>query len=120
MTNRAWSVQSLPVPADNTGMSTLTHRRLPVSVPEAAGTTQRILSASRLLPPLVLVLTWAAFSAVGGFGFVSWDDNLHVTENPWLHPVTPAGVWHFWRTPYQGLYIPLSYTVYALLALWPP
>ena len=74
-------------------------------------------TVSRLLPLLVLALTFAAFSEVGGFGFVSWDDELHVTENPWLHPVTPAHVWHFWRMSYQGLYIPLSYTVYALLAL---
>ena len=78
---------------------------------------RRLTDVLGLLPLLVLALTFVVFCGVGQFGFVRWDDDLHVTENPWLHPVTPAHVWHFWRTPYQGLYIPLSYTVYALLAL---
>ena len=73
--------------------------------------------AARLLPLLVLAVTWAVLGEVVRGGFVRWDDNLHVTENPWLHPVTLAHIGHFWQTSYEGLYIPLSYTVYSLLAL---
>ena len=61
----------------------------------------------------LVIITAAVFGRIIGFGWVSWDDNINVTENPGLHPVTWASVWGFWRAPYEGLYIPVSYTVYA-------
>ena len=68
----------------------------------------------RLIAALLLVLTLAVFQRVGGQDFVCWDDSLHVTGNPHLGSLAQIG--DFWRHPYGGLYIPLSYTAYALVA----
>ncbi|MBX7166873.1 MAG: hypothetical protein K1X74_11135 [Pirellulales bacterium] len=73
------------------------------------------------LPPwLGLLLLGAGVLAVFGrattFGFLSWDDGLHVTQNPGLRPVSWATWAAYWRAPYAGLYIPATYTAYAGLA----
>ncbi len=65
---------------------------------------------------LLAALTAIVFGQVRQQEFVSWDDALHVTENPYLHPATPAHLLHFWRHVYQGLYIPVTYMAYAALA----
>ena len=68
------------------------------------------------VPVCVLILiaaTVAVFGQVGGHEFLSWDDNIHVTENPLLNPVRWGGVAELWQQPYWGLYIPLSYTFFA-------
>jgi Tfp pilus assembly protein PilF len=61
----------------------------------------------------VLILVWRP---VIEHDFVAWDDNLHVYENPRFHPVTWAHIGAFWREPYEHLYIPVTYTVWAALA----
>ncbi len=48
--------------------------------------------------------------------FPFWDDDIHVHANPNLAELSWAGVWSFWEAPYQQLYIPLTYTVWAALA----
>jgi len=48
-----------------------------------------------------------------GFDFVIWDDPVNVTQNPYLDPLTPTSLVRFWTRPYQGLYIPLTYTLWA-------
>ncbi|MEI8226750.1 MAG: tetratricopeptide repeat protein [Planctomycetota bacterium] len=68
---------------------------------------------SFLIGASLVSITVIVFGRIVGFGWVGWDDDIHVTENPGLHPVTIASVWEFWRAPYEGLYIPVSYTVYA-------
>lgn len=69
---------------------------------------------------LLLAMALAAFSAVCRQSFVIWDDNLHLYENPYMNPVTLSHVTVFWRGPYVGHYIPISYTLYALLACVAP
>lgn len=61
--------------------------------------------------------------AVTSFVFVQvrrhlyvWDDGENVFRNPHLNPVTVEGVKHFWTEPYVGLYIPLTYTLFAIEA----
>jgi tetratricopeptide (TPR) repeat protein len=61
--------------------------------------------------PLV-VATAVALGAVLGHGF-TWDDHLHIIDNLLLQPVTWAHVSAFWQAPYERLYIPLTYTVWA-------
>lgn len=83
-----------------------------------SGMHSRAFSALRsgrsfLIGASLVSITVIAFGRIVGFGWVCWDDDIHVTENPGLHPVTIASVWEFWRAPYEGLYIPVSYTVYA-------
>ncbi len=57
------------------------------------------------------------FARTLGQGFSPWDDSIAVYANPYLDPVTPANIAHFWTQPYQGLYIPLAYTIFSALAL---
>ena len=65
---------------------------------------------------LLVLITGLVFHDVLTAGFVRWDDGMHVYANPYLHPVSPAHLARFWTAPYQNLYIPLSYSLYALLA----
>jgi len=66
-----------------------------------------------LVALLLVASVVAVFGQVCGHEFLVWDDTWHVTENPHLDPVTSSGVGQFWRRPYWGLYIPLSYTFFA-------
>jgi len=56
------------------------------------------------------------FGPVVRHDFVVWDDDLHVYANPYLNPVTWAHIATFWHGPYEHLYIPLTYTVWAAVA----
>jgi tetratricopeptide (TPR) repeat protein len=64
---------------------------------------------------LLIVVTLAIFSPIRNHEFV-WDDRSNVTENPYLRQATGANVLSFWQRPYQQLYIPLTYTVWAGIA----
>jgi len=46
-------------------------------------------------------------------GWSEFDDTIHVTENPAFYPVTWSGLTTFWVRPYQHLYVPMSYMLYA-------
>jgi tetratricopeptide (TPR) repeat protein len=59
-----------------------------------------------------LVIFWQAHS----HEFVLWDDNVNVFENPALRSVTLDNILGFWRAPYAHLYIPCTYTLWALTA----
>ncbi len=75
-----------------------------------------------LLLGLLLVLACAAvFGETGRHGFVRWDDEINVYQNPYLNPVTPAHLAHFWFSAGMGqgadtVYRPVVYTAYALIA----
>ena len=62
------------------------------------------------------LITGAVFHDVLSAGFVRWDDNLHVYDNPYLHPASVANLARFWSAPYRHLYVPVSYSLYWLLA----
>ena len=47
---------------------------------------------------------------------MSWDDDKNVYENPYLNPVGYSNTLRFWKEPYENLYIPLTYTVWAMEA----
>ncbi|MBN1675282.1 MAG: tetratricopeptide repeat protein [Kiritimatiellae bacterium] len=77
----------------------------------------------RLAGVILVGLTLAVFWPATGHDFINWDDNLNVYENPRFLPVTWAGVVQFWREAYYSLYIPLTYTAWAVqakLAALPP
>lgn len=69
---------------------------------------------SQLIALVLLVATLAVFWRVTDHSFV-WDDSDHIKENPYLNPVTSSHVLSFWQRPYQQLYIPLTYTVWAAI-----
>ncbi len=48
------------------------------------------------------------------FGFIPIDDYSHIVENPILQN-SSASFLQFWQEPYFGLYIPVTYSVWALV-----
>src|SRR5258707_10655107 len=71
---------------------------------------------SWLYAAVFLILTAAVFGRVLGHGFLGWDDRLNTIENPHLDPPSLAGTLFFWRHAYADLYIPATFTIWALLA----
>jgi len=53
------------------------------------------------------------FSAVRNHAFVLIDDNVHLEENLLLQPASWAHVAHFWKGPFLGLYVPVTYTLWS-------
>ena len=55
----------------------------------------------------------------------NWDDNVNISANPLLNPVSFRNVARFWTEPYANLYVPLTYTTWAAeraafgAAAWP-
>jgi len=77
-------------------------------------------SWTRFLPGIFLVLaTMAVFWPVFGHQFLAYDDPVDVYNNPYLQQASLDNLIHFWRYPYEGLYTPLTYTLFALVA-WAP
>jgi protein O-mannosyl-transferase len=71
----------------------------------------------RILAPAALVLAVAlVFHRAAGFGFVAWDDDIHIYENPHLAPSSLANLRSFWTEPYRKLYVPLTYTAWSAIA----
>ncbi|MEO6434479.1 MAG: tetratricopeptide repeat protein [Tepidisphaeraceae bacterium] len=77
-------------------------------------------STRRLPIPLALtllvVLVSITFSPVVSFDFTSWDDYDTVARNPRLAPPTPRSMVSFWTEPHMDLYVPATYTLWALVA----
>ncbi|MFQ5600741.1 MAG: tetratricopeptide repeat protein [Candidatus Krumholzibacteriia bacterium] len=65
---------------------------------------------------VVFGATLAVFGPVVHHEFLNLDDDRNVYENPDLDPVTFSSVSHVWRAPYFHLYIPVTHTVWAILA----
>jgi len=74
----------------------------------------------RILPMIILVfVTLAVFRPVIGHQFLAYDDSVNVYKNPYFQARSLDNLLHFWRYPYEGLYAPLTYTLWALTA-WAP
>jgi Tfp pilus assembly protein PilF len=48
------------------------------------------------------------------FDLIDWDDQRHILHNPFVNPPSIRGLLHHWTAPYDRLYIPLSYTWFAV------
>src|SRR5215510_6057884 len=99
-------------------MRDITHRaqqRFPAGSPATNRDTTSWLpyAVATLLALVTLVVFWQ----VHNHAFVLWDDGLHVYENPYLQALTFDNIKAFWREPYAELYIPLTYTLWALTAV---
>jgi tetratricopeptide (TPR) repeat protein len=60
----------------------------------------------------ILLVYVRIFSA----GFVVFDDDVHVYANPFLNPPTLESVARLWQHAYEQLYVPLAYTIFAVIA----
>ncbi|HYO08390.1 MAG TPA: hypothetical protein VER17_05420 [Tepidisphaeraceae bacterium] len=68
-------------------------------------------------PPLLLTLaTLLALGRVCTFGFTNVEDEGLITTNPNLNPPTLAGLRNHWAEPHIGLYIPVTYSAWWVLA----
>lgn len=64
---------------------------------------------------ILIVVPFAVFWQATGFEFV-WDDMpTHLVENPYLNPPSLKNLIHFWKEPYEGLYIPVSYNLWGVI-----
>jgi protein O-mannosyl-transferase len=55
------------------------------------------------------------FLQVLSHGFIGVDDQMHTYLNPFLNGRAPGGIWTFWTSAYGGLYIPVTYTAWAVI-----
>ena len=74
---------------------------------------------SSLLLGLVLLTVAATYAQVLSFHFLPfWDDDTNIHRNPLYAPLSWGSVATFWKAPFQQLYIPVTYSVWAgLVAL---
>ena len=72
---------------------------------------------SRLHLAILVGACLAVFGACLGHQFLSWDDTTHILENPLVNPPVLANLPRLWAQAIFNLYIPLTYTVWTLLAL---
>lgn len=90
----------------------------------AAGPTPssvlKMLRGSSPSPALIQLLLMASviavFFPVCGFDFINYDDNINVYENDRLIDFSLSNLLYFWKGPYQGLYIPITYSAWGLVA----
>jgi hypothetical protein len=54
-----------------------------------------------------------AFGGIVAHDWVNFDDPIHVTENASFFPLTWRELSGFWVRPYQQLYVPASYMLFA-------
>jgi hypothetical protein len=78
--------------------------------------THSLWRASWIAPAAIIFLTFAAYSPLLTAGFIEWDDPHNVSANPDLNPPTWRAVLRYWRAPFEGLYVPLTYTAWAGVA----
>lgn len=65
---------------------------------------------------LLVILPALVFARIVAHDFVLWDDTIEIYKNPYLDLPTWQAVAELWRHPYINLYVPVSYTAFALLA----
>ncbi|MFN4242214.1 MAG: tetratricopeptide repeat protein [Tepidisphaerales bacterium] len=70
-----------------------------------------------VVPSLVVLLAvLAVFGPVLRYPFLEWDDHLTLATNPAFNPPSLNKVAVFWREPHLALYVPVTYTVWGVLA----
>jgi tetratricopeptide (TPR) repeat protein len=62
------------------------------------------------------VLTFATFRPILHNDFIDWDDREVIADNPDFSPPRLDALAHYWTKPFRGLYIPLTYTAWGLIA----
>jgi protein O-mannosyl-transferase len=81
-------------------------------------TNQEGVQTSKLTLAALALVVIIVYVRVFGAGFVEYDDDIHVYANPMLNPLSFESVGKFWQQAYQGLYVPLAYTILAGIALF--
>ncbi|MFT3786244.1 MAG: hypothetical protein QM770_08770 [Tepidisphaeraceae bacterium] len=75
-------------------------------------------SRDRLFVILLVVLALVLFGRMAGYEFTQWDDFGTIHHNSRMNPPTWQGtIVYYWTTFEQGLYVPITWTVWAGLAM---
>ena len=72
----------------------------------------------RWFPSLLIALVLLTFAPLFSAEFIRWDDPYTLHHNPRLNPPTArtlGAYWTEWRTGEYGLYVPVTYTLWAAL-----
>lgn len=67
------------------------------------------------IPVLLLLVVAAVYLPVVDFELLNYDDSVNIQNNPLVKEFSFANLYRFWSRPYEGLYVPLTYTVWGLL-----
>ncbi|MDM7914536.1 MAG: hypothetical protein QUU85_04620 [Candidatus Eisenbacteria bacterium] len=65
---------------------------------------------------VLAALVVAVFAPILANGFTWWDDDVTIHQNPRMNPPTLEGVAWYWGHAEQAIYIPLTQTVWGILA----
>ncbi len=64
---------------------------------------------------ILIAVSFALYWQATGFELV-WDDaRIHLTKNPYFNILCFDNFLHFWKEPYESLYIPISYNLWGIL-----
>jgi hypothetical protein len=66
---------------------------------------------------LIVIPVFFVFVQVISFDFLKYDDTINVSENKFLLDPSTGHLLSFWKAPFLGLYIPVTYTVWTGLAV---
>src|SRR3954451_19810618 len=72
----------------------------------------------RMLVAAVVVMgaVGGVYGGVCGHEFAGWDDHMTIYHNPLLDPPSGENMGKAWRGPQKGLYVPVTYCYWGLLA----
>lgn len=84
---------------------------------DAGACRRRRIHAGIVCACAIVIACVLVYGRLAGYDFVEYDDQVHIFENPYFTPLRWSGVLALWRHPYQQLYIPVSYTMFAFLCL---
>jgi protein O-mannosyl-transferase len=62
----------------------------------------------------LLILGFLCFQKILRFGYVTYDDATHLYKNPFFSPLNVKSLARFWSAPLEHLYVPVTYTAWAL------
>src|SRR4051812_9590699 len=83
----------------------------------AAGTRPtRLSSRPGLAIGILFLAVLLAFGRVAFNDFTWWDDNGTIHHTPLLNPPRFSSLRYYWTTMTQGLYVPVTWTVWIVLA----
>lgn len=76
----------------------------------------KVIPSSTIIIFLLIILPLLIFGPAGRYGFVGWDDDIHVYNNRYIGSLTPGNILHFWIGPHEAMYIPVAFTAWSFLA----
>lgn len=65
---------------------------------------------------ILVVAVLLVFFPICRHEFLAMDDEINVYQNAYVTDFTPANLLHFWQKPYVGMYIPVTYNLWAMQA----